>query len=210
MTKAVIFDLDGTLLYTPEDLTDSVNYVLSKFDYPNKSIEEIKNFVGDGVVKLMERSLPENCSNFDECLNDFKKHYFLNMCRKTKPYDGIVETLLELKKRGYKTAVVSNKFNSAVERLCKKYFPNLIDIAAGTRDNIPPKPAPDLVNEVISKLNPQKCVFVGDSEVDIQTAKNAGIDCVSVAWGYKDADFLHAHGASIILKTPKELLEKLQ
>lgn len=209
MTKAVIFDLDGTLLYTLEDLTCSVNYVLSKFACPNKTIGEVKNFVGNGVVKLIERVLPDNCPHFEVCLDEFKKHYSQNMYNKTKPYDGIVETLFELKKRGYKTAVVSNKFNSAVEQLCKKYFPNLIDIASGASENTPPKPAPDIINRVMLKLNAKKCVYVGDSEVDIQTAKNAGIDCISVTWGYKDIDFLYAHSASVIVNTPEELLKLL-
>ena len=205
----VIFDLDGTLLYTLEDLTDSTNYVLEKHGFPKKTIEEVKTYVGNGVSMLIERAIPEGVNNpdFENCLSDFKTHYSKNMYNKTKPYDGIIPLLTKLKGNGYKLAVVSNKYDSAVKSLCKKYFPNFIDIAIGSVVNV--KPSPEMVLNIIKKLGVtnDECIFVGDSEVDIQTAKNADIPCISVIWGYKTIDFLYNNGAETIIYTPDELLE---
>lgn len=209
--NTVIFDLDGTLLYTLEDLADSTNYALKFFGYPERTIEEVKEFVGNGVSLLIERAIPDGKqnTNFENCLNMFKQHYSDNMYNKTKPYDGIIELLTSLKQQNYKIAVVSNKFDSAVKKLCEKYFFGLVDFAVGQRENISKKPSPDSVNEVISELNSDKenCIFVGDSEVDIQTAENAGIPCISVVWGYKSLDFLYKNGASMIVYSPEEILE---
>lgn len=209
--NTVIFDLDGTLLYTLEDLADSTNYALKFFGYPERTIEEVKEFVGNGVSLLIERAIPDGKqnTNFENCLNMFKQHYSDNMYNKTKPYDGIIELLTSLKQQNYKIAVVSNKFDSAVKNLCEKYFFGLVDSAIGQKENISKKPSPDSVNEVISELNSDKenCIFVGDSEVDIQTAENAGIPCISVVWGYKSLDFLYKNGASVIVYSPEEILE---
>ncbi len=209
--NTVIFDLDGTLLYTLEDLADSTNYALKFFGYPERTIEEVKEFVGNGVSLLIERAIPDGKqnTNFENCLNMFKQHYSDNMYNKTKPYDGIIELLTSLKQQNYKIAVVSNKFDSAVKKLCEKYFFGLVDSAIGQKENISKKPSPDSVNEVISELNSDKenCIFVGDSEVDIQTAENAGIPCISVVWGYKSLDFLYKNGASMIVYSPEEILE---
>ena len=209
--NTVIFDLDGTLLYTLEDLADSTNYALKFFGYPERTIEEVKEFVGNGVSLLIERAIPDGKqnTNFENCLNMFKQHYSDNMYNKTKPYDGIIELLTSLKQQNYKIAVVSNKFDSAVKKLCEKYFFGLVDFAVGQKENISKKPSPDSVNEVISELNSDKenCIFVGDSEVDIQTAENAGIPCISVVWGYKSLDFLYKNGASMIVYSPEEILE---
>ena len=209
--KTVIFDLDGTLLYTLEDLKDSVNFALSKFNYPQKNLEEIKNFVGNGVKVLMELSIPQgkNNENFNECLAIFKTHYAQNMYNKTKPYDGIIEMLENLQNLGFKTAVVSNKFDLATKELCKKYFAEKIEIAIGESENIRKKPAPDSIFKVMEILNSNKnsTYFVGDSEVDIQTAQNANIKCISVTWGYKDKEFLLKNGAKFLANSPKEILE---
>ena len=209
--NTVIFDLDGTLLYTIEDLTDSTNYALEQFNYPKRTIEEITNFVGNGVHLLIERALPQGKDdpNFDECLKIFKEHYSQNMFNKTKPYDGIIDMLKSMKSQGYNTAVVSNKFDSAVKELCKTYFNGLIDSAIGQRDNVAKKPAPDSILEVLKELGATKeeCIFVGDSEVDIQTAENAGIPCLSVTWGYKSIDFLYKNGAETLIYSPEEILE---
>lgn len=207
----IIFDLDGTLLYTIEDLTDSTNYALKHFGYPTRTVEEITNFVGNGVRLLIERAIPDGKDNpnLEECLTLFKTHYSNNMFNKTKPYDNIIDTLKELKKQNYKTAVVSNKFDSAVKELCNKYFEGLINSAVGQRDNVNKKPAPDAVFEVMKELNvtSEQCIYIGDSEVDIKTAENAGIPCISVTWGYKSIDFLYKNGAETLIYSPEEILE---
>lgn len=209
--NTIIFDLDGTLLYTIEDLTDSTNFALTKLNFPTRTLEEITRFVGNGVRLLIERAVPEGTDNKDieECLNIFKEHYSKNMFNKTKPYPDIIEMLKNMKSQGYKTAVVSNKFDTAVKELCRKYFNELIDTAVGQRENINKKPAADGVIEVMKELgvNKEQCIFVGDSEVDIQTAENAEIPCLSVVWGYKSIDFLYSNGAETLIYSPEEILE---
>ena len=214
-TKIVIFDLDGTLLNTLEDLTNSTNFALEQFGYPTKTIEEVRSAVGNGVFKLIERVIPNGKENpnYENCLILFKNHYAQNMFHKTKPYEGIIEMLSYLKLKDIKTAVVSNKFDLAVKDLCKKYFSKLIDFSAGENESegISKKPAPDMVLKVLEKfsINPDEALYVGDSEVDIQTATNSLMTCVSVAWGYKDAEFLRNNGAEIIINTPDELINYL-
>lgn len=209
--KAVIFDLDGTLLYTLEDLKDSVNFALLKYNYPIRTLDEIRNFVGNGVKPLIERSLPGGAKNpdFDMVLKTFKENYSENMYNKTRPFEGINELLSALVKSGFKIAVVSNKFDKAVKELCKSFFPQ-ISTAIGESENIRKKPAPDSVFKAIELLDAKKCIYVGDSEVDIQTAKNSGLKCISVTWGYKDKDFLIKNGADFIVDTPGEIFEILQ
>lgn len=214
MIKAVIFDLDGTLLYTLEDLKDSLNFALQKFNYPSKTLDEVRNFVGNGVRLLVERSIPNGEKNPDleDVLKIFKTHYAQNMYNKTKPFDGINEMLAELKRKGIHTAVVSNKFDSAVKELCQKYFGNTIEIAIGESENVRKKPAPDSVLKVMEILNcsSDETFYVGDSEVDIQTAKNCNIKCISVSWGYKNRQFLTENGAEIIIDKPEEILQIIQ
>lgn len=214
-TEAIIFDLDGTLLNTLEDLADSTNFALDKLNYPPHSTEEIKSFVGNGVAKLIERAIPNGRKNpdFDKCLNIFKKHYSQNMYNKTKPYDNIINLLTELKRENYKLAVVSNKFDSAVKELCEKYFPDLIDIAIGENEamGIKKKPAPDTVLQVLDilKINSHQAIYVGDSDVDIMTAKNSNMRCISVTWGFRDREFLIKNNAEIIIDNPKEIIDYL-
>lgn len=209
--NTVIFDLDGTLLYTLEDLTDSTNYALAALGYPKRSLEDIKNFVGNGVSLLIERALPKGTDSETQkkCLELFKKHYSDNISNKTRPYEGIYDLLKKLKKNGYNIIVVSNKFDSAVKKLCDKYFEGLITLSVGQQENIEPKPAPDMVLKAISTLNipRENCIIIGDSEVDIQTASNSNIPCISVTWGYKSIDFLYKNNASTLIYSPEELLE---
>ncbi len=211
MKKIVIFDLDGTLLNTLDDLADSTNYALAKFGYPTRTIEEVRQFVGNGVAKLIERAIPngKNNPNFEKCLAIFKENYAQNMYNKTAPYTGILEMLSNLKSKGLKIAVVSNKFDLAVKELCKKYFDGYIDFAAGENEaqGIKKKPAPDTVFTVLKEfeLNPEDAVYVGDSDVDIMTAKNSQMPCISVTWGFRDEDFLLKNGATILINTTSEI-----
>ncbi len=215
MKKTVIFDLDGTLLNTLDDLADSTNYALSKFGYPTRTIDEVRQFVGNGVAKLIERAIPEgkNNPNFEKCLAIFKENYAQNMYNKTAPYNGIIEMLSNLKSKGIKIAVVSNKFDLAVKELCKKYFEGFIDFAAGENEaqGIKKKPAPDTVISVLNEFNfaPEDAVYVGDSDVDIMTAKNSKMPCISVTWGFRDEKFLLENGATILINAPSEIYNHL-
>lgn len=215
MKKIVIFDLDGTLLNTLDDLADSTNYALSKFGYPTRTIEEVRQFVGNGVAKLIERAIPDgkNNSNFEKCLAIFKENYAQNMYNKTAPYNGIIEMLSNLKSKGIKIAVVSNKFDLAVKELCKKYFEGFIDFATGENEalGIKKKPAPDTVISVLTEFNfaPEDAVYVGDSDVDIMTAKNSHMPCISVTWGFRDEKFLLKSGATILINAPSEIYNHL-
>lgn len=214
--KVIIFDLDGTLLNTLDDLADSTNFALSEFNYPTRTIDEIRTFVGNGVAKLIERAIPDgkNNPNFDKCLEIFKQHYSINKYNKTAPYNDIINLLIELKEKNYKIAVVSNKFDLAVKDLCQKYFPNLIDIAIGENEaaGIKKKPAPDTVKLALNQLEltPNQAIYVGDSDVDILTAKNSNMPCISVAWGFRDKEFLIKNNAQIIINTPKEIIDYLK
>lgn len=215
MKKIVIFDLDGTLLNTLDDLADSTNFALSKFNYPTRTIEEVRQFVGNGVAKLIERAIPEgkNNPNFEKCLAIFKENYAQNMYNKTAPYNGISDMLANLKSKGLKIAVVSNKFDLAVKELCQKYFNGYIDFAAGENEaaGIKKKPAPDTVLEVLKEFNlkPDEAIYVGDSDVDIMTAKNSDMPCISVTWGFRDEKFLLSYGATILIDSPDEIYRHL-
>ena len=207
MIKAVIFDLDGTLLNTLEDLKEATNFALCKFGYPERTLNEVRCFVGNGVKKLIERAVPENCKNIDECLEIFKKNYSENMCNHTKPYDGILKILEELHKDGVKIGVVSNKFDSAVKDLCKKYFGDLIDCAIGQNDDVPKKPAPNGVLKAMKELGADKnsTIYAGDSDVDVQTAKNAQLPCIGVTWGFRTIEYLK--GADFIANQPEDIIK---
>ena len=205
----IIFDLDGTLLNSLEDLRVSVNYALYGFKYPKQTLDIVRRNVGNGIEKLMERSLPDGKDNvnYEVCLEIFKEHYKTHMSVNTKPYPHIIETLAALKSRGYKLAVVSNKFDAAVKPLCQKYFKSLIDVAIGQSKDTKKKPAPDTVYMALDELesSAETSIYVGDSEVDIQTAKNSGMDCISVSWGFKTKEFLEQNGASVIIDNPLEI-----
>ena len=211
--EAVIFDLDGTLLNTLYDLTDAVNWALEKYGQPTRSMEEVRSFVGNGLRNLMLQAVPDGDENpvFEE-LFEFFREYYKNHCNiKTAPYDGVLELMKELKARGVKMAIVSNKIDSGVKELNANHFGEFIEVAIGEREGIGRKPAPDSVNEALRILNVDKehAVYVGDSDVDIQTAKNAEVRCISVSWGFRDEAFLMENGAGIMIDRPLELLEYL-
>lgn len=209
-----IFDLDGTLLDTLGDLAASVNYALHACDMPCHSIDDVCRFVGNGVRLLMERAVPGGAQNprFEEALAIFRDHYLQHSLDRTRPYDGIPELLAGLKQRGCRLAVVSNKFQTATEELCQHFFSDTIAVAIGENEaaGIRKKPAPDTVAEALRRLgqplNPPDAVYVGDSDVDVMTAANSGLPCISVLWGFRDRDFLQAHGASTFVSHPSELL----
>ncbi len=213
MTQLVIFDLDGTLLYTIEDLRDSVNYALAKFGMPPVSLESATANVGNGVKNLISLCAPKGTDEetLSEILLTFKEHYKGNMENKTVPYNGIVKMLEQLKEKGIKTAVLSNKFDAATVRLCNNLMPNLIDLPVGERADFPRKPSPEAVYDIIDRLG-AKCentVFVGDSDTDIKTGKNANIATVAVTWGYRSRDLLASSGADYMADTVDELTEIL-
>ncbi|MGN0570566.1 MAG: HAD family hydrolase [Candidatus Fimenecus sp.] len=209
MKKAIVFDLDGTLLNTLEDLADSTNYALRLCCFPERTLEEIRCFVGNGIRKLIERAVPENApkDKTDECFTAFCEHYKQNMENKTAEYDGISEMLSALYDAGYKMAIVTNKADFAAQVLCSKLFGKYVKTVVGSVETRPNKPAPDGVYFALEKMGVSKeeAVFVGDSEVDILTAKNADIDAVGVLWGFRDLADLEAVGVKMTVKTIKEL-----
>ena len=206
-----IFDLDGTLLNTINDLAASTNYALRSAGMPEHSVDDVRRFVGNGVKKLMERAITGVLNNpdYDETYATFRKHYLKHSLDTTKPYDGIPEVLAELKRRGKKLAIVSNKFYAATQELARHFFPDTIEVAIGERENIRKKPAPDTVLEAMRQLGVGKegTVYIGDSDVDIDTAHNVGVPCISVLWGFRDRDFLLAHGATTLIERPEQLLD---
>lgn len=208
--KLAIFDLDGTILDTLQDLTNSVNYALKKSGYPERTVEEIKSFVGNGILRLIKLAVPSGTTEEDTevVFNDFKLHYKQNSNVFTKPYNGITEVIKKIRSNGIKTAVVSNKADFAVQDLCKEYFPNLFDYAVGEKEGVLKKPAPDSVNTVLKTLGFKKteAVYIGDSDVDIATAENANLDCITVTWGFRDEKFLKEVGGTVFAHNPEELL----
>lgn len=211
--EAVIFDLDGTLLNTLYDLTDSVNWALEKYGQPMRSIEEVRAFVGNGIRNLMIQAVPEGEENsmFEDIFRFFREYYEGHCNIKTAPYEGILELMKELQGRGVKIAIVSNKIDESVKELSRIHFSDYVDVAIGEREGIGRKPEPDSVNEALRLLGVDKehAVYVGDSDVDIQTAQNADIRSISVTWGFRDEVFLMENGAGIMIDRPLELLEYL-
>lgn len=209
--KAVIFDLDGTILDTLQDLANSVNHALRTHGYPERTIDEVRRFIGNGIRVLMRRSCPAGISEEaqEEALATFRIHYDAHCKDFTAPYDGIHDLLNVLRARGIRTAVVSNKIEPAVIVLCDEHFPNQFEYMVGNRPDLAPKPAPDSVNEVIEKMGlaREDIVYIGDTEVDIQTANNAELDCIGVAWGFRDGEYLRELGAKYIVAQPVEVLD---
>ncbi len=201
--------MDGTILNTLDDLAFSMNYSLTQNNLPNRTLDEVRRFVGNGIRKLIERACPDksDIALIDKVEKDFKSHYSLHCADKTHPYKGITQLIQSLRENGCKTAVVSNKADYAVQELCKKYFYGLFDIAIGEKKGIRPKPYPDTVYEAMKQLDcdPLKTVFIGDSDVDYNTAKNAHIDCIMVDWGFRDRKSLEDLGANCILSSTEEL-----
>jgi len=235
-----IFDLDGTLLDTLRDLAASVNYALRSHGMPEHSIDDVRRFVGNGVRLLMERAVPDGAANpqFEDAFATFRQHYMAHSLDTTRPYEGIPETLAELRRRGCRLAVVSNKMMPATQELCRHFFPDTIEVAIGEHEaaGIRKKPAPDTVFEALRQLgyppteeplsfnspptggvrggHSGRCfsgghsaVYIGDSDVDVMTARNSGLPCISVLWGFRDRPFLQAHGATTFISKSEELLD---
>ncbi len=208
--KAVIFDLDGTLLDTLEDLHAAVNYTMSLFGYPSRSLDEVRRFVGNGVERLIELSLPGGADDphRDEAVREYRRYYNAHSSVHTKPYEGIVPLLEKLKSRGIPTAVASNKPHAATVGLCRDMFPS-VEVACGEREaeGIRRKPSPDMVIWAARQMgfSPEECVYVGDSEVDVITAGNAGMDCITVLWGFRDREELEKAGATVFCRSAEEL-----
>lgn len=212
--EAVIFDLDGTLLDTLEDLAEAVNFALESCGMPTRSVDEVRRFVGNGVEKLMIRAILGGKENpkFEEAFACFKSYYVKHCKDHTGAYDGIMELLAALQQQGIRMGIVSNKLDAAVKELSREYFSEYIQAAIGEMEGVARKPAPDTVKKAMLELGvtPESCVYVGDSDVDIMTAENAGLPCVSVTWGFRDREFLAEHGAKWFIDRPMELLTLLQ
>ena len=212
MYKNYIFDLDGTLLNTLADLASSTNYALRQYGMPEHSVDDVRRFVGNGVGKLIERAIPDGLANplYEDVLATFRKHYLIHSLDTTSPYPGIGELLHTLRSMGCNVAVVSNKFYNATVELCQHFFADTVEVAIGERENIRRKPAPDTVFETMRQLGvtAEDTVYVGDSDVDVATARNSGIPCISVLWGFRDRDFLIEHDATTFVNTPEEILNK--
>ena len=216
MKNTVIFDLDGTLLNTLDDLTDSVNFALGEMGYPLHTADEVRMMVGNSVIYLIEQALPDGTDKeiFDKTLALFESHYQTNMRNKTAPYDGVMQMLDKLSTEGYKLAVVSNKPDVFTQELVGELFGKYIPLAIGRSETIARKPAPDMLELAIKQLgsDPDSTVYVGDSEVDVETSINAGVDCVGCLWGFRDRETLESAGAEYIISSTDELvglIEKL-
>ena len=211
--ELVIFDMDGTILYTLDDICDGVNASLSKHGLPVRTKDEIRRHIGNGIRHEIESSVPEGTkeSMIDEVFHDFHAWYEIHCNDRTRPYDGIVELLEDLKQAGIHCAVVSNKADYAVKALNEIYFKGLLEAGVGEKDGIARKPAPDEVDEVLRLLNMERnrAVYIGDSEVDIETAANAGMDCIGVSWGYRDRKWLQECGAEVIVDDVSQLRQLL-
>ena len=211
--NTVIFDMDGTVLNTLDDLTTSVNYTMEKFGFPQRTLDEYRQAFGSGIRRAIELTVPEGTSQevIDEMIPVFKEHYDVHCLDKTGPYVGIIELMRELKKRGYKMAIVSNKIDSAVKELNQKFFSEVIEVAIGEQDGIKRKPAPDMVNMALDRLGVSKddAIYIGDSEVDLNTAKNSQLDMITVTWGFRDRDHLIQNGATVFADTPEQILDLL-
>lgn len=211
--RLVIFDMDGTILNTLDDLAESINYALEKAGFAKRTLDEVRRFVGNGIGKLVERAVPEGTTQekTEEVLTYFNGHYAKHCADHTKPYEGIPELLKTLKESGCLTAVVSNKADFAVQELCREYFPGMFDVSVGEKNGVRKKPAPDTVNSVLERLGAEcaEAVYIGDSEVDIQTADNAGMDCIAVDWGFRSREELVKAQAVKIVSQPAEILTLL-
>lgn len=212
--KAIIFDLDGTLMDTLEDLWLSTNHALKACGMPLRSEDEVRQFVGNGIGQLIRRAVPQGTSDaeVEHCLDIFRRHYVVHCQEHTRLYPGIDDMLKELKQQGVAMAIVSNKLQKGVSELAAHWFSHTISVAIGERDGIRRKPAPDMVDLAIAELGVQRedCIYVGDSDVDLATAQNAGIPCVSVLWGFRDRDFLLAHGATTFAEHPREIPDMIK
>jgi len=211
--KAVLFDMDGTVLDTLEDLKSAVNRTLAEFHMPQLSLEQVRCYVGNGARRLIEQAVPAGSSDetVDKVLSWFKAYYERHCLIATGPYAGIIPLMERLKAQGIKMAVVSNKPDEAVKELAERFFPGLLELAAGQKDSVPRKPAPDMVELAMAQMGVSKAesVYVGDSEVDVLTAANAGLDCICVTWGFRTVAELEAAGAKTLVHTMEELEKEI-
>jgi len=209
MKTGILFDLDGTLLNTLEDLTDAVNYTLSHFGCPRRSLDEVRSFVGTGARNLIRKALPgkDTDPSVEEALAFYQKYYAAHSQVKTAPYAGVLQAITEIGKK-YPVAIVSNKPDVATKDLCAKYFPGVF--ARGESADCPRKPAPDMVLQAMKQIGVDRCIYVGDSETDVETARNAGCPCLSVLWGFRDKECLLEAGATHFCDDPADLLAKLE
>lgn len=209
--KAYIFDLDGTLLDTLLDLANAVNFAMRAKGYPERTVEEVRSFIGNGIKVLIKRSVPENTSGKDyaEALEIFIKYYLEHIADYTKPYDGMIEVVKTLRENGCKVAVLSNKAHFAAQAVVKDFFGGIFDIVVGKMDEFPSKPEPESLFYTMKTLGvtAEESVYIGDSDVDVLTAHNAGLPCIGVTWGNRDEDVLIANGAEYIARTPNEILD---
>ena len=211
--QTAIFDMDGTILETLEDMCASVNVTMDHVGYPRRTMDEVRRFVGNGAAKLIERCMPAGAEDprYPAALEFYRAYYDAHAQIKTGPYPGIPELLNQLSREGVRLAVVSNKPDEAVRALTERYFPGVFPVAIGNRDGWATKPAPDSVYEAMRLLGARResTVYVGDSDVDVDTARNAGLDSVIVTWGFRDEDFVRAHGAQHLAHNADELYEML-
>ena len=206
MKIGILWDLDGTLLDTLEDLMDGVNYALNQFGLPPRTLEEVRQFVGNGAANLIKRAVDDRADE-KAVLDVFKVYYNAHCQIKTRPYEGVAEAMTQLGEK-YPMAIVSNKPDSAVKPLCEQYFPGIY--ALGERTDCPRKPAPDMVYKAMADLGVETCIYVGDSEVDVATAKNAGVKCLSVLWGFRDKDVIEQAGGKYFCESTDQLIEKIE
>ena len=209
MKTGILFDLDGTLLNTLEDLKDAVNYVLRQYGCPERTLEEIRTFVGNGAERLIRLALPgqENDPPVAQVLADYQKYYTAHSQVKTCPYEGILEALAQIREK-HPVAIVSNKPDIPVKSLCKDYFGDVY--ALGETSDCPRKPAPDMLYKAMKAIGVDRCIYVGDSEVDVITAANAGFPCLSVTWGFRDRACLAEAGGKYFCDNPKDLVKCLK
>ena len=215
MYEIIVFDLDGTLLDTLQDLADAVNFSLAKNDRKKRTLAEVKSFVGNGVRNLMQKALgEEHIDILDKAVTDFFEYYSVHSADKTKPYEGMIPLLAELQKRNIKTALLSNKPDKATKQLAERFFEGLFTEVMGENESlgIRKKPAPDALFALLERqgIKKENALYVGDSEVDIQTAKNAGVSCVSVTWGFKDREFLLQNGATLLVDKAMDMLKVIE
>jgi phosphoglycolate phosphatase len=206
-----IFDLDGTILDTLLDLANAVNFAMRSKGYPERTVDEVRSFIGNGIRVLIKRAVPQETEDkdYNEALEIFTKYYLEHIADYTKPYDGIIDVINELRSKGCKTAVVSNKAHFAAQAVVKDFFGDIFDAVTGKKDEFPSKPEPDSLLYTIGLLGSEKeqCIYIGDSDVDVLTAHNAGLPCIGVTWGNRDEDVLLASGAEYIARTPSDILK---
>ena len=215
MITTIIFDLDGTLLDTLEDLHDSLNHVLGAHGMPLRTLDEARRFLGSGLLVLLKRATPEGTPDnlINEMYEEFRAYYNVHCLDKTGPYEGVLDMLKALHEKGYKTAIISNKVDSAVKELNTTFFSEYIDVAIGENEKagIKRKPAPDMADKAMELLGvtPDEVVYVGDSEVDLETAAASNLPCIAVTWGFRDREYLASLGAEVFADTPMEVVERI-